>query len=437
MRAQLYKFLLPRIFMFDFLKKKLSEGVKKIVEAVAGKKEEKPAEPIEQKPEDKKTIEAIAKKFEEKISEPIVEISKEQEHKEKIEEAIIETPAEVEEKIIESEEELIEPALPVSKAEERIGKRYEPVIEDKKILTPEKILESTKPKKLGLIEKLKKAITEKEIEDKDISPLLEDLQTGLLESDVALEVSEKICGDLKLNLIGRSLARGKVSEIVKESLRASVREILNQKPINIFALAKEKKPLKIIFLGFNGTGKTTTIARLGFLFKEKRFEPVLAAADTWRAAAIEQIEHHGKKLSIPVVKQKYGADPAAVIFDAVKFAESKKLDVVLADTAGRSHTNSALMDEMKKIIRVNKPDLKILVLDSLTGNDAVEQARLFNEAVGVDGLIFTKADVYDKGGALLSAAYTLKKPILFIGVGQDYKDLKEFEVEEVLKILLS
>ena len=213
-------------------------------------------------------------------------------------------------------------------------------------------------------------------------------------------------------------------------------EILNQKPINIFALAKEKKPLKIIFLGFNGTGKTTTIARLGYLFKEKKFEPVFAAADTWRAAAIEQIEHHGKKLSIPVVKQKYGADPAAVIFDAVKFAESKKLDVVLADTAGRSHTNSALMDEMKKIIRVNKPDLKILVLDSLTGNDAVEQARLFNEAVGVDGMIFTKVDVYDKGGALLSAAYTLKKPILFIGVGQGYKDLKEFDVDEVVKNLV-
>ncbi len=430
MSGQLYKFLLPRILMFDFLKKKLSEGVKKITEAISGKKEEKPAEPIEQKSEEKKFIE----KLEEKISAPKeIEISKEAEHEEIIEEKI--EPAAPEEKLLEAEEKISEPEIRIEKEEEKIEKKYAPVIEEKKIITPEKILEPAKPKKLGLIEKLKKAITEKEIEEKDIAPLLEDLQTGLLESDVALEVAEKICSDLKSNLVGRSLPRGKIEDIVKESLRVSVREIINQKPVDIFALAKEKKPLKIIFLGFNGTGKTTTIARLGYLFKEKKFEPVFAAADTWRAAAIEQIEIHGKKLSIPVVKQKYGADPAAVIFDAVKFAESKKLDVVLADTAGRAHTNSALMDEMKKIIRVNKPDLKILVLDSLTGNDAVEQARLFNEAVGVDGMIFTKADVYDKGGALLSAAYTLKKPILFIGVGQDYKDLKVFSVEEIVKNL--
>lgn len=408
--------------MFDFLKKKLSEGVKKIVDAVAGKKEE-PAKPIEEKLEEEKTIEAVAEKIEEKVfASQETEISKEEEHKGKIEEKLIEPVLVEEEKLLEAEEKILEPTSAVKE------KKETPIPPERK--EPEK-------KKLGFLEKIKKAITEKEIEEKDIAPLLEDLQTGLLESDVALEVSEKLCADLKNNLIGRSLSRGKVSEIVKDSLRNSVREILNQKPIDIFALAKEKKPMKIIFLGFNGTGKTTTIARLGHLFKEKKFEPVFAAADTWRAAAIEQIEHHGKKLSIPVVKQKYGADPAAVIFDAVKFAESKKLDVVLADTAGRSHTNSALMDEMKKIIRVNKPDLKILVLDSLTGNDAVEQARLFNEAVGVDGMIFTKADVYDKGGALLSAAFTLKKPILFIGVGQDYKDLKKFEVEEVLKILLS
>ncbi len=395
--------------MFGFLKKKLSEGVKKIVEAVAGKKEE----PAEEKLEEK-IIEKIPEQ-------PKVEISKEAEHKEKIEEVL--EPLAVEEKFLEAEEEL----------EEKKGGPAPPQRKEEKIIE-EKLVPTKEPKKkLGLIEKLKKAITEKEIEEKDISPLLDDLQTGLLESDVALEVAEKICGDLKNNLVGRSLLRAKIEQTIKESLRASVREILNQKPIDIFSLVKEKKPLKIIFLGFNGTGKTTTIARLGHLFKEKKLELVFAAADTWRAAAIEQIEHHGKKLSIPVVKQKYGADPAAVIFDAVKFAESKKFDVVLADTAGRAHTNSALMDEMKKIVRVNKPDLKILVLDSLTGNDAVEQARLFNEAVGVDGLIFTKADVYDKGGALLSAAFTLKKPIMFIGVGQDYKDLKEFDVEEIVR----
>ncbi|MEM7824091.1 MAG: signal recognition particle-docking protein FtsY, partial [Candidatus Aenigmatarchaeota archaeon] len=206
--------------------------------------------------------------------------------------------------------------------------------------------------------------------------------------------------------------------------------------LDLLERIKTKKPFLIVFLGFNGSGKTTTIARVGHMFKQKGISCVFAAADTWRAAAIEQIEEHGQKLGIPVIKQKYGADPAAVIFDAVKHATAKGIQVVLADTAGRSHANLNLMDEMKKIIRVNKPDLKILVLDALTGNDIYEQCKLFNDAVGVDGLIITKADVYEKGGAALSAAWTIKKPLLFLGVGQEYDDLQQFDAEKIVASLL-
>ncbi len=149
------------------------------------------------------------------------------------------------------------------------------------------------------------------------------------------------------------------------------------------------------------------------------------------------MEEHSQKLEVPIVKHKYQSDPAAVIFDAVKAAESRGIDVVLADTAGRSHSNTNLMDELKKIIRVNKPDLKILVVDCLTGGDVVQQSELFNEAVGVDGIIATKADVYEKGGALLSAVHSIGKPILFIGVGQEYDDFKPFVPEDVVESLLS
>jgi len=192
----------------------------------------------------------------------------------------------------------------------------------------------------------------------------------------------------------------------------------------------------IIFLGFNGSGKTTAIARLGYLLKQNDFRCVFAAADCFRAASIEQLEEHGKKLGIEVIKHKYGGDPAAVVFDAVKHAQAKGLDVILADTAGRSHANVNLVEELRKIVRVNKPHLKILVLDALTGNDIYDQSKMFNDAVGVDALIITKADVYEKGGAALSASHTINKPLLYLGVGQGYKDLEKFDPNKIVEKLL-
>lgn len=413
--------------MFGFLKKKLKESIDKVSAAVRGGKEEEAEEHLAEQIPVSKPVEALP--------EPAMEEVEEQGEEEELvkEEEKVDVPSEVKKELAEE----VKQAAKEHEAEQTVKKTpIVPTHIEKKPISQPIITEKPKTKKPSFLERIKKAVTEKTIEEKDVVPVLSDIQTSLLESDVALEVAEKMIIDLKTALVGRSVSRGEVERIVRETLRNSVHEILGQPDPDIFALARTKKPLKIIFVGFNGTGKTTSIARLGYILKQNGFGVVFAAADTWRAAAQEQLEIHGKNLDIPVVKHKYGADPAAVIFDAIKSAESKKLDVVLADTAGRSHSNVALMDEMKKIIRVNKPDLKILVIDCLTGNDAVEQAKTFNEAIGVDGVIMTKADVYDKGGAVLSTAWAIKKPILYIGVGQDYKDLRKFDVDEVVKGLL-
>ncbi len=404
--------------MFGFLKKKLKESVEKIASAVRGSEEEKAEEHLAEQIETAKPVSVEPAPAEVDSRAGPTELPIEEELV--TEQPVQEVPSEVRKEVARE----VKVAAEEHRAEEKRG------FFDR---LRGKSREEAGP---GMMERLKRAITEKEIEEKDILPVLGDIQTGLLESDVAMEATEKITNDLKLALVGKCIPRGQVEQVVRESLKKSVYEILNQSDVDMLELSRTKKPLKVIFLGFNGTGKTTSIARLGYLFKEAGLSPVFAAADTWRAAAQEQIEIHGEKLGIPVVKHKYGADPAAVIFDAIRAAESRKLDVVLADTAGRSHSNAGLMDEMKKIIRVNKPDLKILVVDCLTGNDAVEQARTFDAAVGVDGIIMTKADVYEKGGAVLSTAWAIKKPILYIGVGQDYKDLQKFDAKRVADSLL-
>jgi fused signal recognition particle receptor len=212
--------------------------------------------------------------------------------------------------------------------------------------------------------------------------------------------------------------------------------ILNTPNVDLEEIIKNKKPSLFLFLGFNGSGKTTSLAKVGNYLKKKGYSCVFAAGDSFRAASIEQLEEHGKKLGIEVIKHKYGADSAAVIFDAMKHAEARNLDVVLADTAGRSHTNRNLMDELSKVCRVNKPDLKILVIDSLVGNDAVPQVKMFNDAVGIDAVMFTKIDVNEKGGCILSVTHTLKKPIIFLGTGQEYSSLKTFKPEEFIENIL-
>jgi fused signal recognition particle receptor len=185
----------------------------------------------------------------------------------------------------------------------------------------------------------------------------------------------------------------------------------------------------------NGSGKTTSIAKFAYLLKQQGLSSIMAAGDTWRAASIQQLEEHGKNLGIRVVKQDYGSDPAAIAFDAIAAAKAHKIDVVLVDTAGRQHSNKNLMEEMKKIIRVAKPNLKIFVAESITGNDAVEQGKQFNEAIGIDGIILTKSDVDEKGGAAISVTHVTGKPILYLGSGQGYKDMTPFAPDLLLERL--
>jgi fused signal recognition particle receptor len=293
---------------------------------------------------------------------------------------------------------------------------------------PEKILKKIK-------EKVVKAITEKELSEEEIKPILEELETDLIEADVAYEVAEKIKEDLKKSLVGKAIKIGKEKEVVVETLKQSLLEILSLPRIDLIKMAENKKPFVILFLGFNGSGKTSSLAKVGKWLIDSNHSCVFAAADTFRAASIEQLEEHGKKLGIKVIKQKYGADPAAVAFDAIAHAKANNIDFVLIDTAGRAHTNKNLMEQMQKIIRVAKPDLKVLVADSLTGNDAVFQARFFNE-VGIDAVIFTKVDVNEKGGAILSVAHELRKPILYLTTGQDYQNLEIFNPENFVENLL-
>jgi fused signal recognition particle receptor len=307
-------------------------------------------------------------------------------------------------------------------------------IEKKEVEKPK---EGGKPEKIfkKIKEKVVKAITEKELSEEEIRPILEELEADLIEADVAYEVAEKIKEDLKKNLVGKKIKRGKEKEVVVETLKQSLVEILSVPEIDLIKMAESKKPFVILFLGFNGSGKTSSLAKLGKFLIDSNHSCVFAAADTFRAASIEQLEEHGKNLGINVIKQKYGADPAAVAFDAIAHAKANNIDFVLIDTAGRAHTNKNLMEQMQKIIRVAKPDLKVLVLDSLTGNDAVLQARFFNE-VGIDAVVFTKVDVNEKGGAILSVTHELKKPILYLTTGQDYKNVENFNPEEFVENLL-
>lgn len=416
--------------MFGFLKNALKKTVEKITGAVSEKpREEK--KPVEK--EIRKEEPALKEKheFSEKAEELIATQTPEQLETELEESA--ETGKPLEEVIEEFAEKPFEEKEPELKPEE-------PEIE------PEIIKEVEKPKtkiieeKRGLFGGLFKAVTEKKLTEEDITDFLKELKMNLIENDVAFDVAEKIGDELKKELIGKSVKRGTAEKVVAEALRVAVLSVLDQPAVSIEDVIaesqKKNEPATIIFLGFNGSGKTTNLAKLAHLLQKRGHKPVLAAADTFRAAAIEQLQIHADRLGLECIKHQYGADSAAVIFDARKHAQAVGADVVLADTAGRSHSNANLMDELKKVIRVNKPDLKILVIDGLTGNDAVQQAKLFHEAVGVDAVIVSKSDVNERGGATLSVGYTIGKPVIYLGVGQGYDDLVEFNPEEVASRLM-
>lgn len=300
-------------------------------------------------------------------------------------------------------------------------------------------VEEEPEKKKGFLKKVTDKITHKRINQKQFDKLFWNLEMAMLESNVAMEVIEKIKQDLTVDVVDVSL-RGKVEDALRISLRESVDDVLSFEVPSLLQLIKNKKdekygPFVILFVGVNGSGKTTTIAKVANYLKEQDKTSVLVAADTFRAAAIEQLEHHGKTLEIPVIKQSYGSDPAAVAFDGVKYGKAKSLDAVLIDTAGRQQSNANLMAELKKIRKVSEPDLTIFIGESTAGSDCITQVKEFNSAAKIDGLILSKADVDEKGGVALSVSHVSQKPILFLGIGQDYKDLEIFDKDKILENL--
>lgn len=275
----------------------------------------------------------------------------------------------------------------------------------------------------------------KKIKEDSLDEMLWDLEVALFEADVALPVVEQIKEGVKENLLGKKYSRRDYSleEVVGLSVKDAVRQVLKLNEFDFDEwIEGRERPTAIMFIGINGTGKTTAIAKIANRLMQSGKTVVLAAGDTFRAGAIEQLAIHADRLGCKIVRHSQDADPAAVAYDAIEHAKAKKKDVVLIDTAGRMQTNNNLIDEMKKVVKVAKPALKVFVGDSLAGNDAVEQARVFDEAVGIDAVILTKIDADSKGGAALSIAHTIGKPIAFVCNGQEYGDIVKFNAEWML-----
>jgi len=434
-------------FFKDKFKKVLSKFSKDVEEEIeeAPKPEEKEEKPVE---EEKKEVKEESKKEKAKEKEEIKEEKKkveEAEEKPKEEERVVKEEKEAEEKPKEEkevkEEEIEEPEekseeikeKPVEEEKKEIEEVFEKEEKPEKVEeVKEELVEEKPEKKKGFFQKITEIISKKALSEKQFDELFFELEVVLMENNVAVEVIEKIKQDLKQELVEKPIIRRKVKDIIIETLKKSLNELFDVDKINLIEKAKEKKPFIICFVGINGSGKTTTIAKICKLLQKNNLKCVLAAADTFRAASIEQLQLHADKLGVRMIKHDYGSDSAAVAYDAIKYAQAKKQDVVLIDTAGRLHSNVNLMDEVKKLVRVAKPDLTLFIGESITGNDCVEQAKKFNEIVGIDGIILTKSDVDEKGGAAISISYVTKKPILYLGTGQEYDDLKEFDPEIII-----
>jgi len=290
----------------------------------------------------------------------------------------------------------------------------------------------------GLVNK----VTTTELKTENLRPVLSEFKISLVENDVAFPVAERICDEMEKRLDGVQVKRLEDRrKIVEKNLRDVLLEtMLTNDNIDLLDGVEEKRkkgePFVVVFVGINGTGKTTTIAKVAHFLNKRSYSVVLACSDTYRAGSIEQLEEHAKRLGMRMIKHKYGADPAAVAYDTINHAKAQGINVVLIDTAGRMQTNRNLMNELAKIKRIVNPDLTILTVDSLTGNDAVMQAEEFHKSVGIDATILTKVDADVKGGSALSVTYVTQKPIMFIGTGQTYDDLEEFNPEKFVQMIL-
>lgn len=431
--------------MFKKLKEKLKEWTKKVSKGAEEKSEEIIEEPeiVEPKPEPVPEKPEPAEEIVDSADEEIAKREKEKELKEKeIQDKKQKTLAEIKE-----EAEIKEVTVPVKfdpgtqKYEpdlEKIEEKKEELekIEEQK----EEVAEEAKPGEKGFFKKITSKISKIKISEEMFDVYSDELETLLLENNVALEVAEKMIQDLKEKIVGKQLLKKEIEHEIKESFKEIIEEILIdpfdiKEKIKEKADEQEKDPYVILFCGVNGTGKTTTIAKIAEHLKKNDISCVIAAADTFRAASIEQIKIHGDKIGVKVIANEYGSDPASVAFDAIKYAKKNFIKCVLIDTAGRMHTSKNLLKEIEKIARVNKPDIKIFVGESITGNDIIEQVKSFHWEIGIDGIVLTKADIDDKGGTALSVGYVTKKPILYLGTGQEYDAIEVFDKQKFIERL--
>ncbi|MDI6806674.1 MAG: signal recognition particle-docking protein FtsY [Candidatus Aenigmarchaeota archaeon] len=316
-------------------------------------------------------------------------------------------------------------------------------LEKPKIVEREEVVER-EIKEEGIVKKVAKKVVKKIVERKlseeDLESILREVEVDLIDADVAYDVVKKIKSDLKASLVGKEVKRGKEREVVISSLKKTLLDILAVPEIDLEEIIEKAKEAKgyatFIFFGINGVGKSLNLTKVGYYLKNKGYRVLLAAGDTFRPCGIEQLEKYAEKIGVPIIKGRRGEDACSIIFDSRKSAEARGYDVILADTSGRMHVEKGLMDELAKIVRVNKPDLKILVLDGISGSDVVPQFEFFNKTVGIDAILFSKMDINEKGGNVFSVCYLFKKPILFLGVGQDYTDLVEYKPEKFVNSLL-
>jgi len=399
--------------MFNLLKNKLTNFVDAIAKKVTGgeKKEELKEEIKETKPE------------------PVKEIIKTVEFEK---EELREIPKEIK----------IQPALMAKPVQVQPVPKPQPIPKvqsEKPSVEAEKAVDNQLEVKPTLLTKLKGLVLpEVTIKEADVKNVIDDLELQLLEADVAMPVAEFIREDLRSKLIGRNVKYSNLDGFVKEGITQVLFDLLKQDKFDISSFVNQrKKPVKILFLGPNGHGKTTTIAKFANMLKKNGFSCVISASDTFRAAAIEQTMEHAARLGVAVIKHQYGADPAAVAFDAIKHAEAKGIDVVLIDTAGRQETDRNLIEQLKKISRVVNPDLKLFVVEGIVGNAVMGQVSQFNAAIPLDGVVLTKVDCDAKGGTVISIKKATGVPVLYLGMGQGYDDLIPFSSDFIISKLMA
>lgn len=392
--------------MFDFLRKKISSWIgkkpEKATKSKKAKKEKKVKNPTRVKEKKKNAKKASAVQTEQILEQ---------------------------QKPIEQTSELKDNNSTIKTASSPPEEMPEEPLEQSVLEEPEEL-----PKE-NFFSRLVKKMTSAPLTNEHFEELFLELELTLLENNVALEAVDAIKENLSKNLVGKHLKKSDAESHILTALKDAILALLHEPPSLTEAIKAKKEPYVILFFGINGTGKTTSIAKFAHLLKKNNLSCVLAAADTFRAASIEQLKTHASRLDVPIVAHQYGTDPASVAFDAIAYAKKHTIKVVLIDTAGRMYTKDNLLKEMEKVVRVSKPDLKLFVGESITGNDAIDQARTFNDTIGIDGIILTKADIDEKAGTILSVSHVTQKPIYFLGTGQNYEDLAPFTKKTVLKNL--